>query len=103
MTAHRAALSGEISPPANEPSVRPVAREGGARFDLSSHPPASIQSVGRPILGFVIGVILAFGFGLLVGSSGQNPRLDALPELPSMSQCMTDTRAILDLKQPPTP
>src|ERR1700736_2435801 len=54
-------------------------------------------------LGLIAAVLLAFGFGVVVGSSGHNLRLDAVPELPSMGQCMAETLAVLDLKQAPTP
>lgn len=51
---------------------------------------------------WLIGLVVAFILGIGLGSQGHEPRLEALPDLPSMNKCMSDTVASIDLKQPPT-
>jgi len=51
---------------------------------------------------WLMGLVVTFALGVALGSRGHEPRLEALPELPSMQECIRDTVASLDLKQAPT-
>ena len=103
MSPHRATLSEGMPPPTDHPATGNGAKESGVPVRLHGNLQRTLQFVRTSSLSLVVGLLLAFGLGLMVGSSGHNPRLDTLTELPTMGQCMTDTLAVLNSKQAPTP